>query len=61
MTKAGKPLPATGIYDRVKARANITRRALAILVDEKYIEERTGPRGARLHTLIKPYEGETDA
>jgi Bifunctional DNA primase/polymerase, N-terminal/AAA domain len=60
MTKAYKPLPATGIYDRVKARANITRRALAILVDEKYVEETPGPRGAKLHTLIKPYQGDTD-
>ena len=60
MTKASKPLSQKDIIDRVKARANITRRALAILVDEKYIEERTGPHGAHLQTLVKPYKGEDE-
>ena len=60
VTKAGRPLSQKDIIDRVKARTSITRRTLAILVDEKYIQERTGPHGAHLHTLVKPYEGENE-
>lgn len=55
MTKAGKPLSQKDVLDRVKARANITRRALAILVDEKFIDQDRGPHNAQLHTLVTPY------
>jgi hypothetical protein len=60
MAKAEQPLSKTDIVDRVKARASITRRALAILVDEKYVEQHDGPRGAKLHTLVRPYEGDDE-
>jgi len=57
LTKAGGPLTQNGILDRVKGRANITRRALAILVDEHYVEAREGPNRSKLHELVKAYDG----
>jgi hypothetical protein len=60
LTKAGQPLGQNEIIDRVKGRATMTRRALAILVDEHYIDVRDGPRRSKLHTLSKPYTGDDE-
>jgi hypothetical protein len=52
MAKADKPLTQKDMLDRVHTKAAITRRALAILVDEKYIDQQRGPHNALLHRLI---------
>lgn len=54
-TKAKRPLTKSEIRDRVKARAALVQSALAVLVDEGYVEEKPGPRGSTLHTLVRPY------
>lgn len=58
---AGAPMPLSGadIEHRVTGKAADVRRALAALVDDSYVAVTDGPRGARLHTLTRPYEGDT--
>lgn len=52
---APAPLTMTDITDRVKGQAQTVRGAVAALVDEGYIVMETGPRGAKLHRLAKPF------
>lgn len=58
---AGTPLALSSneVCDRVRGKATDIRTALAALIDEGHIQVETGPRGARLHTLIKPFEETT--
>ncbi|KAB1933427.1 AAA family ATPase [Micromonospora sp. ALFpr18c] len=49
------PLTMTDITDRVKGQAQTVRGAVAALVDEGHIVMETGPRGAKLHRLVKPF------
>lgn len=56
LTAAPDPLSVRGVQDRVDGRAEHVRKALAALVDEGYVQTAAGPRGATLHTLIKPFE-----
>lgn len=58
LTKADQPLTQTGIEARVTARATITRRALAVLIDEGHINVSDGPRNSKLHSLTKPYDSD---
>lgn len=58
MRKAAKPLNKSGIEERVPGKAQHIRSALAALVDEGYVEVETGPRGALMHRLVKPFEEE---
>lgn len=60
MAKADKPLTQNGVLDRVKGKAGITRRALAILIDEHYVEVENGPNRSKLHRLIKMYDGDPE-
>jgi hypothetical protein len=60
MAKADKPLTQNGVLDRVKGKAGITRRALAILIDEHYVEVEDGPNRSKLHRLIKMYDGDPE-
>ncbi|GAA2887429.1 hypothetical protein GCM10010472_52190 [Pseudonocardia halophobica] len=54
---APRPLSKTEITDRVRGRrAADTRAALAALVDEGFVVEEDGPRGAKNHRLVKPFE-----
>lgn len=50
------PLSVRGVLDRVTGNAAATRTALAALVDEQYVQTTAGPRGAVLHTLIRPFQ-----
>jgi hypothetical protein len=45
-----------GILDRVNGRAEHVRSAVAALVDDGLVTVVTGARGARLHTLVTPFE-----
>jgi hypothetical protein len=61
LTKAGRPLTQRQVVDRCRGkRAADVRTALAALEDEGYVKVEPGPRGAQLHTLIRPFnEAET--
>ena len=45
----------------MKGKAGITRRALAILIDEHYVEVENGPNRSKLHRLIKMYDGDPES
>lgn len=53
---APAPLSVREIQDRVGGRQEVVRAAIARLVDEGYVAVEDGPRGARLHRLVKPFE-----
>ena len=55
MTKANWPPTQNGVLDRVGGRNKIVRRALAVIIDEHYIDLQPVPNRSKLHTLIKPY------
>jgi hypothetical protein len=56
LTKAGRPLGVRDVLDRVQGKRDTDiRRALAALVDDGYVQVDDGPRGAKLHTLVKPF------
>ena len=55
LRKAGKPLSKSGIEERVTGKATTVRSALAHLVDEGFVAEEPGPRGALLHRLVKEF------
>lgn len=60
LTKAAVPLNTRGILDRVKAKQQDVRAAIAVLVDEGYVTVQPGPNRSQLHTVVKPFdEGET--
>lgn len=56
---AGAPMPLSSndIVARVSGKATALRTALAVLIDDGYVAVTEGPRGARMHTLIRPYPG----
>lgn len=56
LQRAGQPLNARGVLDRVTGKQADIRAAVAALVDEGYVAVEGGPRGAQLHRLVKPYE-----
>lgn len=58
LAKAGKPLTKTDVTERVRGRAVEIKAALAALVDEGFVEESGGPNNSRLHTLLKPFDGD---
>lgn len=55
---ARDPLGVNDIQDRVGGRKEVTRSAVACLVDEGYVEVTPGPNRAKLHRLVKPFEEE---
>lgn len=60
LANAQKPLSKMEIEDRVRGKAANKRAALAVLVDEAFVAVEQGAHGARLHTLVTPFEeGET--
>lgn len=56
---APDPLPVRGVLDRVGGNSGTARAALARLVDEGFVIQEAGPRGAHLHRLEKPFTEET--
>ncbi|MEV5124297.1 AAA family ATPase [Streptomyces decoyicus] len=60
LAAAPDPLSVRGVLDRVPGKQEAVRRALAVLVDEGNVTVTPGPRGAQLHTLRRPFTGETD-
>jgi hypothetical protein len=44
----------------VQGKADALRRAIDVLTEEGYVEERRGPRGARLITSVRPYREEDE-
>jgi AAA domain len=60
LAKADDPLSLRGVLDRVEARTESIRQAMACLVDAGYVSTARGPRGATLHTLLNPFN-EVDA
>jgi hypothetical protein len=52
----GEPRSTRYIQDRVTGNATTIKQAIAALVDDGYIAVTDGPRGANLHTLIRPLE-----
>lgn len=52
---APDPLPVRGVLDRVGGNSSAVRAALARLVDEGFVTQEPGARGAHLHRLIKPF------
>ena len=56
LQKAGQPLSQKAVCDRVRGRATDVRAALAALIDEEYVVEESGPRGAKNHRLVRPFE-----
>lgn len=55
LTGAPEPLSVRGVQDRVGGGKEIVRTALARLVDEGFVSVESGPRGAQLHRLAKPF------
>jgi hypothetical protein len=56
LAKAGRPLGVRDVLDRVQGKRDTDiRRALAALVDDGYVHVADGARGAKLHTLVKPF------
>jgi hypothetical protein len=55
LSRADEPLNMRDLYARVQARKANVDTAIAALVDDGHVTIETGPRGARLHRLIKPY------
>lgn len=60
LAKAKRPLSKTEIRTRLKARNEIVQRALALLVDEEFVKEQPGPRGAIHHVLERHYHEDDD-
>ncbi|HZN71244.1 MAG TPA: AAA family ATPase [Micromonosporaceae bacterium] len=56
LERAGEPLNKQGIEDRVTGKSTYIRQALAALLDEGFVSVATGPRGARLHTLVRRFD-----
>lgn len=62
LNRAPAPLSQRDIEARVKARTVDVRAAVAALVDDGFVAVEPGPRGARLHRVVRPYgEESTDA
>ena len=57
---APEPLSVRGVQDRVGGGKELVRTALARLVDEGYVTVTSGPRGAQLHSLAKPFTEEVE-
>jgi hypothetical protein len=55
LANSAEPLAVRGVQDRVTGKQDVVRKALACLVDEGYVTTKSGPRGATLHTLVKPF------
>lgn len=53
---APEPLSVRGVQDRVTGNNEAIRAALARLIDEGFVAVDSGPRGARNHRLIKPFQ-----
>lgn len=60
MAGAPGPLTTNDITARVRGRRADVATAVAALVDLGHIQLSTGPRGARHHTLVKPYPPQGD-
>lgn len=56
LERANEPLGVNDVQDRVGGKKDVTRTALAALVDEGYVEVNPGPNRSKLHTLVKPFE-----
>lgn len=56
----GVALSQKTIEDGVSGRATAKRQALAILISEGHVTVTSGARGARLHTLARPYAAAAD-
>ncbi|MFJ1536373.1 AAA family ATPase [Streptomyces mirabilis] len=55
LAAAPDALSVRGVQDRVGGGKEIVRTALARLVDEGYASVESGPRGAQMHRLAKPF------
>ncbi len=55
---ATTPLSVRDVLERVTGKQEATRKALACLIDEGFVVVDNGPRGARLHRLVKPFTAE---
>jgi hypothetical protein len=55
LADAAAPLSGQGVTDRVGGKATNARQALAFLVDDGHVQVENGPRGAKLHRLVKAY------
>ena len=53
---APHPLTTNDVTARVQGKAAAIRTALACLVDEGFVHVTEGPRGARHHTHLRPYD-----
>ncbi|MEU9068317.1 AAA family ATPase [Streptomyces sp. NPDC048306] len=60
LTTAHEPLGVRGVQDRVGGGKETVRTALARLVDEGYVTVTSGPRGAQLHSMAKPFTEEVE-
>lgn len=58
IAKAARPLSMTEIRDCVTGKNADVRTAVAALVDDGYLAVESGARGAQMHSLVKPYEGD---
>lgn len=56
LVKAGRPLSLREIQDRVSGKQQVVRQAVAALVDDGNLSIDTGPRGAHLHRLMRPFD-----
>lgn len=57
LSKAAVPLNTRGILDRVKAKQQDVRAAIAVLIDEGHVTVQPGPNRSQLHTVVKPFDG----
>lgn len=57
---ADEPLSGREITKRVKGREEHITAALKRLVDDEHVQVATGPRNAKMHTLIAPYRQSED-
>jgi hypothetical protein len=56
LQRANAPLSLRKILDRVDGKHELIRKAIASLVDEGYVREQPGARGATDHILIRPFD-----
>lgn len=60
LSKVERPLTGREIDTRVTGQRQAVAAAVAALEDEGYVAVENGPRGAKLHRLIKPFGGDTE-
>lgn len=60
LEEAREPLSGRQVEQEAKGNSTRIREALALLVNEGYVERRPGPRNSELHNSLKPFRADGD-